>query len=77
MGIIRKLEAAQIHYTLAHNRYDGVTVQAAVPGQLWEIDVLEDGTVDFERFVSDGTITNEAELDGFIRQFAEPPTAAE
>src|SRR6266540_6843544 len=63
MGIIRALEAAQIHFTVTRYRDDAVSVQATVPGERWEIDVLEDGDVDFERFVSDGGVTpGESEL---------------
>ena len=72
-GIMRALEAAQIHFTVARYRDDAVSIQATVPGERWEIDVLDDGDVDFERFVSDGGVTRgETELRAFIARFAEP-----
>jgi hypothetical protein len=77
MEIIRTLEAAGIHYTVTKYRYDGVSIRATVPGERWEIDVLEDGDVDFERFVSTGEVTGEAEMKESIARFAEPaPQAA-
>jgi hypothetical protein len=72
MDIIRALEAAQIHFTVSYHRYEAVSILATVPGERWEIDVLEDGDVDFERFVSTGGVTGEGDLTGAIARFAEP-----
>lgn len=72
MRIVRALEAAQIHYVVTQTRSDGVSVHATLPGERWEIDILEDGDIDFERFVSNGTIAGESELKTAIVQFAEP-----
>ena len=72
MEIFGALEAAQIHFVLAYHRYDGVSIEAAVPGERWEIDVLADGEVDFERFVSAGGVRGEAEMTEFIAKFTEP-----
>ncbi len=72
MEVIRALEAARIHYRVTYHRYDAVTIEATVPGERWEIDVLEDGGVDFERFVSAGGVTGEAEMKQLVARFAEP-----
>jgi hypothetical protein len=72
MDIVRELDAAKIAYTVARNRYDGISIQAVVPGERWEIDVLEDGSVDFERFASDGDIADRDALTACIAQFSEP-----
>lgn len=72
MKIIRALEAAQIHFTVSYHRYEAVSILATVPGERWEIDVLEDGDVDFERFVSTGGVQSEPEMTEFIAKFAEP-----
>jgi hypothetical protein len=66
------LQAAKIHYTMSEYREDAVSILATVPGERWEIDILEDGEVDFERFVTAGGVTGEAELKAFIKKFAEP-----
>lgn len=71
MAIIRALEAARIHFTVSYHRYDAVSILATVPGERWEIDILEDGEVDFERFVTTG-VTGETELKAAIKKFAEP-----
>ena len=72
MGIIEKLKAAKIHFELAYHRYDGISINATVPGERWEIDVLEDGDVDFERFVTDGGVVGEPEMNEAIAKWAEP-----
>jgi hypothetical protein len=76
MEITRDLEAAGIHYTVAKYRYDGVSLCATVPGERWEIDVLEDGTVDFERFVTSGGVTGADELRQFITRFSDSDAEA-
>lgn len=76
MAIVRELEVAQIHFRVTHHRYDGITIEAHVPGERWEIDVLEDGDVDFERFVSAGGVQSEDLLTQFIARFAEPAAEA-
>ena len=62
MKIIHALEAARIHFTVTRYRRDAISIQATVPDERWEIDVLEDGTVEFERFVSVGGVTGKTEL---------------
>jgi hypothetical protein len=76
LGILRGLDRARIAYHVTRYRYDAISVIAKVPGERWEIDVLEDGDVDFERFVSDGTVTGEAELNESIARWAEPAEEA-
>ena len=71
-AIFRSLDAAAIHYTVARYRDDAVSIRATVPGERWEIDILDDGSVDFERFIADGTILELAELKRSIERFAEP-----
>lgn len=56
LALLRRLEAARIHYTLRHSRHDAVMVEVAVPGERWEIDFLEDGDVDVEVFRSAGGV---------------------
>ncbi len=75
-SIFRLLDTATIHYTVAHYRADAVSIQATVPGERWEIDVLDDGTVDFERFVGDGAILELDALKKSIARFADPGPAS-
>jgi hypothetical protein len=61
------LEAKGISYTLAHNRDEAIIVIAAAPGERWEVEFLEDGTLEVERFVSNGQVSGE---DALIELFA-------
>ena len=74
-AIFRMLEAAAIHFTVSRYRDDAVSIHAVVPGERWEIDVLDDGTIDFERFVSDGEMLDDGALKESIARFAEPSSA--
>ncbi len=61
--LLRRLERAGLRYTVTHYRDDApVSVQVAVPGERWEIDLLLDGRIDFERFVSNGDIGGQSDL---------------
>ena len=50
-----QLDQAKIWYRLEHVR-DSIMIVATVPGQRWEIEFLEDGEVEVERFISSGRI---------------------
>ncbi len=51
-----KLELANIFYLLRKTRNDAVSIDVSVPGERWEIDFLDDGSIEVEIFTSDGTI---------------------
>lgn len=57
LDFIRQLRIRRLHYTIDVARDNAVMVTVAVPGQLWEVEFFDDGSVDVERYVSDGTIT--------------------
>jgi hypothetical protein len=62
MTFLDKLEQSKISYTLAHHRDEALMVNVAVPGERWEIEFLRDGSVEVERFSSDGEIYDEESL---------------
>ena len=72
IDLLRRLQAAKIFYRLSHNREDALTVEVAVPGERWEIDFLEDGTVDVERFISSGRIEDgESAIKDLFAEFSD------
>jgi len=71
LELLNRLDRAKIHYRLAHNQDDAISVEAAVPGQRWEIDFYADGTMDVEIFKSDGSIHDENILDRLLRDFSD------
>ncbi len=50
------LEGRAISYTLSHNREEAIMVNVAAPGERWEIEFLEDGSIEVERFISNGEV---------------------
>lgn len=68
---LSELERTGIGYTLAHNRDNAIMVIVAAPGERWEIEFLEDGTLEVERFVSDGRVCGEEALSGLLARYSE------
>lgn len=62
LRFLKELDARSIAYTLACNRDEAIMVTLAVPGERWEVEFLDDGTIEIERFRSDGTIFDERAL---------------
>ncbi len=44
------LAAAKIHFIRKDYRPDAISLFVTVPGQRWEVDVTDDGDVEWERF---------------------------
>ncbi|GJD18102.1 hypothetical protein RIVM261_030580 [Rivularia sp. IAM M-261] len=51
-NFINQLEKYKIYYTLAHHREEAIMVMVAIPGQRWEIEFFNDGSIEVERFIS-------------------------
>jgi hypothetical protein len=58
LAFLNHLEQEKIHYSLAHHRDEAVIVTVTVPGERWEIEFLRDGSVDVEKFVSQGDMAS-------------------
>jgi hypothetical protein len=54
--LIKRLRVAKIYHTVAGTRAGAITVHIVIPGERWEVDFCDDGTVDVERFVTTGQI---------------------
>ena len=65
------LEHGGISYTLAHNRDEGITVNVAVPGERWEVEFLDDGSIEVERFISNGEVHGEEILTELFARYAD------
>lgn len=62
LSFLGELESTRISYTLGHIRTEAILVSVAVPGERWEVEFLEDGSVDVERFVSTGCLGDDSAL---------------
>jgi hypothetical protein len=71
LSFLDRLEAVKIHYSLEHNRYKATMVLIAVPGERWEVEFFENGSIEIEVFKSDGEIYDEKKLDELFDKFSD------
>ncbi|ACC82008.1 hypothetical protein [Nostoc punctiforme] len=69
---VNQLEQEKISYTLAHNRDETIMVNVAVAGERWEVEFFEDGSVEVERFISNGEINGEEVFSELFAMYSEP-----
>ena len=72
---LKQLDREQIHYTLASYRDDAIMVLVTVPGERWEIEFFGDGSVEVERFISNGEICGEETLPELFTRYADQEPA--
>jgi len=46
-------------------------VEVAVPGERWEIEFMRDGSIEIEKYLSNGKIYSEQELEVLFEMFAD------
>jgi hypothetical protein len=63
-----RLNRAKIHHRLDQVRPEGIMVEIAVPGDRWEVEFMADGSVDVERFRSDGQICGAEAIEKLFEQ---------
>ncbi|MCC5620649.1 hypothetical protein [Nostoc sp. CHAB 5715] len=68
---LNQLEQEKISYTLVHHRDETIMVNVAVPGERWEVEFFEDGSVEVERFVSSGEINGEEVFSELFAMYSE------
>jgi len=69
---LKHLEGAHLYYTLASHRDGTIMVLVTVPGERWEIEFFGDGSVEVERFRSNGEIGGEESLQELLTTYADP-----
>lgn len=62
LGFLQKLEDNDIYYRLNKVR-DSIMIEIAVPGERWEVEFMEDGDIQVEKFLTDGEIHDESALE--------------
>jgi hypothetical protein len=72
---LKRLEEAHIHYSLACHRQDVLMVLVTVPGERWEVEFWADGSIEVERFVSNGEICGEDALSELWTKYVDPEHA--
>lgn len=70
LDFLMKLQDHKIGYRLSCHRDEAIMVELAVPGERWEIEFFADGSVEVERFRSNGAIVDEAVLTELFTTYA-------
>src|SRR5438876_314156 len=70
-SFLTDLAHREIRFTLSHNRDEANTVSVAVPGERWEIEFLDDGSIEVERFISNGEVHGEEILKELFARYAD------
>lgn len=69
--LLNALEENRIYYRLNKIRPESIMIEVAVPGQRWEIEFLEDGTIMIEKFIGDGAVYGKEELEFLLKEFSD------
>lgn len=70
IDFLEKLEERKIYYRLNKIR-DSILIEVTVPGQRWEIEFMSNGSVEIEKFLSDGTIFDHNEIEDLLNNFSD------
>lgn len=71
LEFLKQLKQKAISFRLDSVREESIMVIISVPGQRWEVEFMDDGTIEIEKFLSNGEIFNESELESLFRQFSD------
>ncbi len=70
MSFLNKLEEEKIYFKLNKVR-DSIMVEVVVPGQRWEVEFFQDNHVEVEKFISNGKIYGEDQIDALFNEFSD------
>jgi len=68
-SFLNKLEEKKIYYRLNKVRSESIMVEVVVPGQRWEIEFMDDGDIEIEKFIGDGKYYDKEELEILFKDF--------
>ena len=71
LSLLRRLDAARLSYRLEQIRDGAICIQVTVPGERWEIELLETGEVEIEVFRSNGEIRDAQPLNDLFARFSD------
>ncbi|SMQ78138.1 hypothetical protein SAMN05444673_3260 [Bacillus sp. OV166] len=71
INFLNKLEESNIFYKLNKVRDEAIMVEITVPGQRWEVEFTNDGTVEIEKFISDGDFYDVKEIETLSNDFSD------
>jgi hypothetical protein len=69
LAFVADLDKRGIAYRLSSARPEALMATLDIPGARWEVEFMEDGTIEIERFVSNGEILDESALTDLFREY--------
>jgi len=70
IDFLDELEDKKIYYKLDKVR-DAIMVEISVPGQKWEVEFMQDGTIEIEKFMTTAEILDGSELVHLFEEFSD------
>src|SRR5258708_29779439 len=70
LSFLERLDNAKITYWMEHAREDSILISTVAPGEYWEIEFMEDGSIEIERYRSTGKIEDESRLADLFAAFS-------
>jgi len=71
LDFLNKLRESKIHFALSQIREESIMVHISVPGERWEVEFMNDGTIETEIFHSKGEIGGKESLEKLFRDFSD------
>ncbi len=68
---LNTLEEKKIYYRINKTRTSSIMIEVTIPGQRWEIEFMDDGSVEIEKFVSNGEMYSKEELVVLLNEFSD------
>jgi hypothetical protein len=62
LTFLNQLQQQKISYEISHHRDEAVMITVSIVGERWEIEFLENGDIEVEKFISNGEIKGEEAL---------------
>lgn len=62
LTFLNQLEQKKINYQIEHHRDEAVMIIVSMVGERWEIEFLDNGDIEVEKFISNGEIEGEESL---------------
>jgi hypothetical protein len=75
LALLQRLDRAKICYRLSRSRDEALMIEADVPGERWEIELVDYGDEfqwEIERFRSNGKIDDESAIEELFANFSDP-----
>lgn len=70
-SFLNELEERKIFYRVSKTRPESIMVEVVVPGQRWEIEFMENGEIEIEKFICDGSYYDVTELKALFKDFSD------